>query len=55
MAGEGSLEERGRSPLSKFSPPLKQQIYKAWTMTPFERGIQGVSINEQPDVNDTFI
>jgi len=43
MAGEGSLEERGRSPLSKISPPLKHHLNGAPKTNLFERGIKGMS------------
>jgi hypothetical protein len=42
MAGEGSSGERGRSPLSNSFPLLNIIINRAWLITLFERGTQGV-------------
>jgi hypothetical protein len=53
MAGEGSSGERGFRPLSYSVPPLEQISIRVYGLNLFERGIQGVSINEQPDANNT--
>jgi hypothetical protein len=47
MAGEGILRERGLRPLSNFYPLLEHN--KKWSLwiNQFERGIKGVSINNQ--------
>jgi hypothetical protein len=38
LAGKESSGERGRSPLSKLSPPLEQYIIQIMIMILFERG-----------------
>jgi hypothetical protein len=46
MAGEGSIEERGRSPLSNYFPLLniiKMEYERVRKTNLFERGIKGVS------------
>jgi len=47
--------ERGRSPLSKISPPLKHNAYGSLSMPLFERGTQGVSIGQQPNANGNIL
>jgi hypothetical protein len=53
VAGEGSSRERGLRPLSNSFP--LSNILKNWAyyLDPFERGIQGVSILNQPYANST--
>jgi hypothetical protein len=47
MAGEGSLRERGAKPPLKFFPPFKHKPNRTSTITLSERGIKGVSIDNQ--------
>jgi hypothetical protein len=47
MAGEGSLRERGLRPLSKSLPPLKHKKKRVSQKYLFERGIKGVSTENQ--------
>jgi hypothetical protein len=54
LAGEGSLKERGRSPLSKISPPLKHYSNGAPKTNLFERGTKGVSIVGAAKANKTL-
>jgi hypothetical protein len=48
QAGEGNKKERGRSPLSIITPPLKH-LKKRWVeIKLFERGTKGKSVWNQP-------
>jgi hypothetical protein len=53
MAGEGSSRERGRSPLSNSFPLSNILKDLAYFLEPFERGIKGESILNQPYANST--
>jgi hypothetical protein len=45
LFGNG-VSKRGEAPLL-IPPPLKQGIFRAQLMNPFERGIKGVSFERQ--------
>jgi hypothetical protein len=50
----GDFRREGTSPPLIFSPPLEQLLIRVYGINLFERGIQGVSIDEQPNVNSTI-
>jgi len=47
MAGEGSVRERGRSPISKSLPLSNRVTFYFILSCEFERGNKGVSIDDE--------